>query len=225
MSKPGWRVAIVGTATSSFDMAPWKNHAIEMWATTSICRHFPERAPRVDLWFEMHPEEIFEKAHRDWWDWALEKQPRVMMQDVHPRLSLSEKYPLEEMVSRFGRYFTSSIAYMLALAIDRRAASIDIYGVDMQAGHEYHHQRPCCEYLIGQARGLGIEVFVPEYSALVKADALYGYERMQAETPNEALMDQLAEYRARAIHYEKQLMSQRMRRRKGLGGKRKRAIR
>ena len=45
----------------------------------------------------------------------------------------------------------------------------------MATGEEYAGQRPCCEYLIGWARGSGIRVTIPPQSNLLKSAGLYGY--------------------------------------------------
>lgn len=56
------------------------------------------------------------------------------------------------------------------------ASTIGIWGVDMAQGTEYAAQRPSCEYFLGIARGMGINIFVPPASDLLKNLALYGAE-------------------------------------------------
>jgi hypothetical protein len=76
----------------------------------------------------------------------------------------------------FGRYFTSTIGYMLALAIGRLRLD-RLYGIDLASDVEYPQQRPNAEYLIGLARGMGKTVVIAPASALCKAGHLYGYEK------------------------------------------------
>lgn len=52
---------------------------------------------------------------------------------------------------------------------------IQVWGVDMAQDSEYNHQRPSCEAAIGFARGLGIKVFIPDTSDLMKCLFVYGY--------------------------------------------------
>lgn len=73
-------------------------------------------------------------------------------------------------------YFTSSIAFMLALAIWEGFEVIDIYGVDLTVGEEYDYQKPCAEFWIGLAMGKGIEVGIPKGSALLHTAWRYGWE-------------------------------------------------
>lgn len=68
---------------------------------------------------------------------------------------------------------TSSIAYMQALAIAEGFEEIAIVGVDMAADSEYAAQKPCCEYLIGLAKGRGIKNWLPETCGLLDGP-LYG---------------------------------------------------
>jgi len=61
-----------------------------------------------------------------------------------------------------------------------RPDSIGMYGVDMAQDHllaaEYSEQRPSCEYFLGIAEGLGIELHIPNGSDLLASSHLYGYE-------------------------------------------------
>jgi hypothetical protein len=61
-----------------------------------------------------------------------------------------------------------------------RPEHIGMYGVDMAQDHllaaEYSEQRPSCEYFLGIAEGLGIDVFIPNGSDLLASSHLYGYE-------------------------------------------------
>jgi hypothetical protein len=81
-----------------------------------------------------------------------------------------DNYPLDAIVKKFGSdYFTSSIDYMIALALYEGAKDIHIWGVDMAIPNEYDHQKPGCEYWIGYARGKGAKVAVHgKYTRLLR---------------------------------------------------------
>ncbi len=90
----------------------------------------------------------------------------LYMQEAY--IDTATRYPLEQVAEITGAYWNSSIGYMLALAIHEGVDRIGVWGVDMKADDEYGYQRPNCEYLIGLARGKGIDVVIPEESPLCK---------------------------------------------------------
>jgi len=199
-------VAITGTATSTLLQAPWSDLSVELWALPALHRLTSELSQRVNLWFEMHPLEHARKY--PWWEWALEKQPPVLMQEACPELKRSRAYPREKVGKAFGRYFTSSISFMIAYAIGAGFKEISLFGIDMKGGDEYVYQRPCAEYLIGIARGRGIKVNIPEHSDLLKSSYTYGYDfgEYEKEVTGQLLMlNELADWRARAIDAEEKL--------------------
>jgi len=191
------RVCIVGTASCSMGATPWDAPDTLFWGIASVLKNWPENAHCIDTWFEIHPN--FEKLRPEWLVWAKEHQPHVYMAAAHPELVNSEVYPLEEAQAQFGNYFTSSVAYMLALAIMRKPEWIGLYGVDMATGSEYFDQRPCCEYLIGYARGAGIEVDVPKSSSLMKSPWLYGYDVRRPTKRKARDRDELGNWRTAAL--------------------------
>ena len=195
-------IAIVGTATSSIHEAPWGRPDWRIWAVNSAYKYNEDKALLVDLWFDMHHDP--DKKHPLWFQWAVKTQPDCVFLEKHPDLKNSRTFPKESFAEEFGSYSTSSIAYMLGLAISAEPATIGIYGVDMTGGGEYEYQRPCCEYFIGMARGKGIDVVVPEASALLKASWLYGYDATEPTSLNAKLREEMSVWRARAIHFERE---------------------
>jgi hypothetical protein len=85
--------------------------------------------------------------------------------------------PLDRLVQAFGRYFTSSIGYMVAQALIDDYKWIGLYGIDLSSDIEYQQQRANTEYLIGIARGQGRTVVTADTSAILKAGHLYGFEK------------------------------------------------
>lgn len=191
------KVAIVGFAGTR-DETPLEDLSVEFWGLNELYGHFAARCekagrPVFDRWFELHDMQTItdsepDAAHLKW----LQAQPAgrpIYMQEEHADIPASVRFPIERMCRVFGRYFTSSIGYMLALAIsegrdddlkvvdpEKVYDHIAIYGIDLAADSEYADQRPNTEYLIGLAKGLGVTVTWPKASALLKADRLYGYE-------------------------------------------------
>ncbi len=170
--EPKRKIAILGSAISSVGFAPFDDPGWEIWG----CSPANRRMPRCDVWFELHNVEL---KHREglteWMEW-LKTQPKVYMQQASPEYPGSIEYPLKEMLEKHGRYWwTSQIAYMLALAIEQKPAVIGLYGVDMAALSEYNQQRPACQFFIEKATQAGITIVVPPESDLLEPPPLYGY--------------------------------------------------
>jgi len=150
------KIAILGAHPSSLANAPYRDKDWTIWACS-----FRNMGviPRHDLWFELH-EPLGHEKYVSW----LARQPDVMVRsavgkEILPNASV---YPETELRSQFGSFFfTSSIAYMLALAVSRKPKSIGLWGVQMAQKHEYEYQRPGCQYFIQKAWDAGIEVIAP----------------------------------------------------------------
>ena len=102
----------------------------------------------------------------------------LYMHEAYPDIPGAVAYPLAEVQAALcpGRaYFTSTVAYMLALAIYQGFARIEMYGVHMSMGSEYAYQRDGVTYWLGRAEGAGIEVVLPEACELLQG-RLYGYD-------------------------------------------------
>ncbi len=170
------KVAIVGFSQHKTE-APYNDPTFEIWGLNDL----HESIPRWNRWFEMHSDAQIK-------DYCSRKQGKpyleglaglgvpVYMQKPRPEVPTSVEYPLERMKAQFGDYFTNSISFMLALAIDEGYQVIHVYGVDMAQDSEYSQQRPSCEYFLGIARGRGIQTYLPKTSDLLKVRWMYGYE-------------------------------------------------
>lgn len=171
------KIAIVGTAATYVE-APYNDNTWQIWSLGANWA----RIPRFNKWFEIHTLEALRLAN------ALDDKRLAFLKKIGgalvighetDELPLAEMYPLEELKAEFGAYFTSSISYMIALAIHEGADEIGIWGVDMIGDGEYAHQRPCCEYLLGVAKGRGIKVTIAPKSPLLRCERLYGFEYTQ----------------------------------------------
>ena len=149
--------------------------------------------PRFDRWFELHDRGIIELEWRNKQqiNWLRECGKPVYMQRHHEDIPNSVEYPKDQMISEFGRYFTSTASFMLALAIHEGFREIDIFGIDSPTGTGYEDQRLGIEYFIGIARGRDIEVYIPRESQLLKASRLYGYSSSSLEEEIQLRVDEL----------------------------------
>ncbi len=182
--RPMKKVALVGFA-DSWKLAPFDDPTVEIWGLNELHKY----VPRWDRWFEQHDDATLgvttrdlsegeQKRHLEWLKAQPAGKPIYMQpQFCDGRFPAAVPYPLEAMVAQFGRYFTSTIGYMMALAITEGYDWIGLYGIDLASDVEYPGQRPNTEYLIGYARGLGRIVDVTPTSALLRSSHLYGYEK------------------------------------------------
>ena len=173
----------MGFATSSRDLTPYGDDTIEIWGLNELYNY----VPRWDRWFELHDRKIFYESFstdnprtKGYLEWLQSQKPDkpIYMVEKYDDIPASVAYPYDAMLERYAsiRYYTSSIAYMLALAIAEGYQEIHVYGVDMMMDDEYAFQRACCDFFIGIALGMGRKVYVPWQSALLKGSYLYGKE-------------------------------------------------
>lgn len=166
------KIAILGSASSSVGLAPVYDPTWEIWA----CSPGNKGIARCDVWFELHNVEVkLREGLAEWLDY-LKKQPVVYMQAAFPDYPGSKEYPLQAMLEKWGPFWwTSQIAFMLALAIEEQPHAIGIYGVDMAANSEYNQQRLACQYFIQHIVRSPINLVVPPESDILEPAPLYGY--------------------------------------------------
>ncbi len=180
------KVAIVGSAWHWDRVLPLINNPeFEIWSLNDMA----VRLPRADRWFQMHPPEKIHPGTLKYYEFLRDPAAiPVYMIEKYSEFPTSIKYPLEEflawMISKVGterRYFTNSVAYMLALALYEGFKEVHVYGVDMAVGSEYVEQRPSVEYWLGAVEWSGIKLYITPESDLLKKAWLYGYEEEKAD--------------------------------------------
>lgn len=189
------KIAVLGSAPSSLLKAPLGDPEWAIWACS------PGAYPhlnRVDEFWEVHrwePGVIGKAATQKPWftpeyvEW-LKRQPCVWVADPAALRDLpnGRELPWRQLVEKYGHYcWTSSIAYMSAMAIEKILAArgarttlgerdvIGIWGVDMAANEElYSGQRWACQWFLQVMVGLGIEIYLPPESDLAVPPPMYG---------------------------------------------------
>lgn len=172
------KVALVGTCPSSRLLAPYTNGDWEIWACS------PGNAfgilPRVSRWFEIHgdlgwPEHEQWRRPGDYIDW-LNKQDFTVYAQSQEHIKRARPYPLDEMIAKHSLYFfTSTFAYMMALAIAEGAEEIGLFGIDMTLPGEYADQRPAMQHFIAMCMAMGIKIGAPDESDIMRPPPLYGW--------------------------------------------------
>ena len=86
----------------------------------------------------------------------------------------TQLYPYKRITKKFGtEFFTSSIGYMLAYALDKKYTNLKLYGIDMVTRHEYWLEKGGVEFWLGYhmginyAAGRGAGIFIAPGSAVM----------------------------------------------------------
>ena len=178
----GRKIALVGSAPSSIRLAPFSDPSWQIWGCSPGAYGI---VPRSDAWFELHrwepPAAGKPLDHNVPWfspEYCqfLREYPGVVFTTVPiDEIKNHQPYPFVQMLAKYGPYhFTSTIAWMLALAIEQKPEAIGLWGIDMAATEEYGFQRPGCQHFIGLAMSQGIEIILPPESDLMRPTTLYG---------------------------------------------------
>lgn len=206
------RLALVGFAPNTLRFLR-HSKADEVWSIVWAYQ-YPE-ITRMDRLFEIHSElslaandkrPAYKKA-RDHWSWMkANRNLPIYMQDVHPDIPMSVRYPIEDVSqdifgcsfddldenaktnghyrwTRAGipaRLFTSTVDYMFALAIqEAKWDVIEIYGIELSSDSEYIYQRDGYGFYHGFAMGRGIKIEQQDTTKLLYKPKRYGYDGYQ----------------------------------------------
>lgn len=201
------KVAIVGFAPT-WNLAPYDDKSVEIWGMNELYKV----VPRVDVLFEMHTYDLLRSKTRDpkHLEWLQKSKIPIWMLEQYEDIPNSMRYPKEQILAKFGTYFTNSISYMIALAIMAEVKELYIYGIDMATSKEYQIERPSVEFFIGWAKGAGIRVTIPPQSDICKTMYLYGYE-------NDKISETVLKMRSRRAELQKRMMIHQAQAEKALG--------
>src|SRR5580765_1994268 len=214
------RAALVGTAPS-WRMTPWADTTLPILSLNDAWQI--DGFERADEWYDFHPLDHFytvpqpangqkqmvyahdiplgqyvrPERHLDWL--ATQTIPVWLHPDYvnqHPTAMswpMARAFPKAEIEAHFGRYFTSTPAWVIAHAILRGIKELHIYGIHLATESEYIEQRPNFEYLIGMLLGRGKPtlrrheglryyespealVVLPEQSPVLSSNFQYAFE-------------------------------------------------
>lgn len=218
MSEPKKRVAIVGFASSSRMMAPFGDPSWEIWGVNQLSRYIP----RATRWFEIHNRPMFEAdivRDTNYIGWLRQCRIPVYMDPLGFDAGLfadipnAVRFPIEEATKRFGHrfigdqeerpYFTSTPAYMMALALMLGFEEIGVWGIDLVVGREYDYEKCCAEYFLGIAKGMGVKLALPNTTAMLKSKFRYGIDPTPEPGP---FTPEMFESRRKQLGERKQLL-------------------
>ena len=155
------KIAILGSAPS---IAETPQEGWEYWSLMSNY-DYDQLPIEPDRWFELH--NVAHLQNLGVTEGALKVAGELDNLWMFDPIGKAELFPRKE-VLKLGSYFTSSIAWLMGLAILEQPQTIGLYGVDLILNKEYERERPCIEYWIGRAQDRGINVEISKISTLIK---------------------------------------------------------
>lgn len=138
-----------------------------IWCVSTVFEKLAAVDVQPDLIFQLHGRELFEP-------WLKEVQDRVVLARPEPGYSQARLLPVGELLGAFGPRFSSSFAWMLALAIFEGAQEIRFHGVHLSHDSEYKTQRDAFFYFCGFAESRGIRVETASDSGIFILGSAYG---------------------------------------------------
>lgn len=172
------KIAILGTAPQ-WQSAPFNDPDYEIWGILGVAGV----APKLDRLYELHDAAIVRPMidappHKDrYFERARSLGKNFITKDVFPETPEATRFDFDGKLKKYGPYFASSCAWLLADAIDQDPEEIAIYGVNMAHDSEYGYQKPSCTYMLGFAKAKGIRIIIPSSSELLVVPYQYGLEK------------------------------------------------
>ena len=181
-------LCIIGTASTSgeapYDLEVDGEYVYDIWGiNTALVK---EDVKRLDVCFEMHPK-------RYWGQQMVTERlndfgGRVVMQDHYDQIPKSEAFPREAIKKKYhidamgeNLFVTTTMVYMVLLAIEEGYTDISLYGVHMAHESEYAYQRSSMSWVLGIIHGWILDgkdykIYLPEESQILRAEYEYGYD-------------------------------------------------
>ena len=196
---PSKKICILGTCPSRLS-APLSDLSWDVWTIGPGGKN----SNRWNVLFEIHgkgtwPEGFAQYLH----ELKTEKPPkRIYTEDPMPYWPANVVYPKGELFAKYGRkWFTSSISYAIALALEENVTDLAIFGIDLESGEEYEWQYHGARYFLDLARLCGVNVIMPKGCGLLRDPIPYpdSYETNLAQTIS-AKLEYLYQVRGQKAH-------------------------
>lgn len=144
---------------------------VETWALNTGFLMAEEFGETITKLFIAHGQVYSLKYGNPYFDWKYIEEKGYELITTHRLKGVKSKlFPMKRICEKFSTdYFSDTITYMIAYAIDKSTKVEDgrlvykgpynhlrLYGVDMQEGEEYEYEKGGIEYWLGIAQGLGM---------------------------------------------------------------------
>jgi hypothetical protein len=161
------KVAIVGYSLT-LNQAPFDDLSWDIWGMNMPFH----RLKRFTKWFDVHDKNIMYR-HESYFNFLQANQENIYIADKVPELPNANLYPYQKITEKYGTFFTCSVSWMIALAIEQGYDEIALYGIDLNCKDEYKEQRPSVLYFLGIAQGKGIKITLPRECQLFNKLGMY----------------------------------------------------
>lgn len=187
------KLAIVGSHPETRDAAPFDDPDYDIWvfnesamSTKEFYKEFARQwCKRWDAVIQIHKPDVY-RSETNWvndrhWEWLQRDhgERAIWMQTFDEDVQNSKRYPLDEIVDTvpggFRKWFRSTPAYAIALALYLGYKDIGCFGFDMGSNTEYGYQLMNFAYWIGVCDGMGINLYHLSNDKYFTG-TLYGYE-------------------------------------------------
>jgi hypothetical protein len=219
-------LAIVGTGYK-WNLCPWNNPDWEYWALNNM--HIADDKNHYTQWFQLHQigsgeGHIDDPIHKEFlkgWTKPIWLQKEEYIEKLEIRKECAYIYPFDTIVDRFCPrdldgvvypYFTNSIDYMICLGAFQGFNPIYLYGVEFvsEIDDEYYKMRQSLEYYIGKITAMGTTIGIQKYSALLKSDYVYAWERKPLDTMGKLFTTSIEKLEGEKLKAENAMISQKL---------------
>ncbi len=166
LNLPKKKICILGTCPSRM-AAPFGDLSWEMWTIGPGGKN----ANRWERLFEIHGNESWPDGFREYMEeLTLVKPPKIIYtESPMPMWPANVVIPRDMLFAKYGKmWFSSSIAYALAMALEEGVTHLGCYGIDLESGEEYRSQFLGAKYFIHLARLAGIDITMPKGCGLMR---------------------------------------------------------
>ena len=171
-------VAIVGLIKELGDAAPFHDKRVDIWTMNGGFRVYDGK--RIDLLFDMHDwykADYMPTYYQELRDLKRQKF-NIMTPGPDKTLKNNRVYPLGHAIQRFGRFFKSSLSYMLAYACLRGYQDAFVYGCNLTEFLRHPEMMASFYHIEGVSRACGMKThFVNDM--MLDDWNMYGYDPLK----------------------------------------------
>ena len=182
MNLPPKKILILGTCPSRL-AAPIGDISWDVWTIGPGGKN----SNRWNVLFEIHGNQTWPEGFAEYLHELKQEKPpkRIYTEEPMPDWPANVVFPKDQLYQKYGRkWFTSSISYALALALEENVTDLGIFGIDLESGEEYKGQYDGARYFLDLARLCGVNIILPKGCGLLRDPLPYpnSYESHISQT-------------------------------------------